>query len=155
VEFDRVTCFGKISVRIPRHWAEGNNAEKDTHEFFDPSGPLGTLRVSLFSNERPLAVTLDNLQEELFEDRDEEGVRFFRVDEDTVIAEYDELATQEDDVHMFYWDIMAFINPHLTRRALFSYAVDPRRAKTSEFQEELKMVRDCIYATHFTTPNPS
>lgn len=155
MEFDRITCFGKIAVRIPRHWVEGDNAEKDTHEFFDPSGPLGTLRVSLFSNERPTAVTVDDLQEELFEDRDEQGVRFFRVDKDKVIAEYDELATREDDVHMFYWDVMALINPRLTRRALFSYAVSLQRVGTSEFQEELQMVRDCIYATHFTTPNPS
>lgn len=149
MEFDRVDCFGKISVRIPRTWVESQDEEGDTCGFYDPAGYSGTLRVSLFRNERDKPFTPEMLQEEDFADRDEEGVKFFRND-DYVFAEWN-LPARNKDVHMYFWTASAAVTPKLTRRALFSYAVPLEQLHKPEFQTNYNMVRDCVFAVHFMT----
>jgi hypothetical protein len=148
VEFDRVDCFDKISVRIPRSWVATEGEEVGTFGFYDPSDETGTLRVSLFTYQRGRVYTPDILQEEEFEERNENGVEFFRAGEH-FLAEWNKPARLEDDVHMFWWSVSTVVAPKVKRRALFSYAVPEQLFAKPEFRDHLKMIRECVFATHF------
>jgi hypothetical protein len=148
VEFDRVDCFGKISVRIPHSWAQGEG-DDGTCEFFDPNGKTGTLRASLVTAQRDEGCTQETLQDEEFEIRHEPNANFFRVGSDRFAAEWNGPAKKEDGVHMFYWTVAAVINPKLIRKAVFSYTVINSRMREPDFSGELQIVRDCVLATYF------
>jgi hypothetical protein len=150
VEFDRVDCFGQISVRISRNWVQSDEEEDGTYGFFHPGGSSGTVRVSLFVNKRTEAFDLDMMFAELFDLYPDENVKFFRVG-DFAVAEWDEPARKQPDVHMFYWVIDTATSLMTTKRAMFSYAVEAERLSADDFKSELEMVRDCVFATEFST----
>jgi hypothetical protein len=155
MEFDRIECFGTISVRIPRHWIESGDEEEDTCAFYDPSGDSGTLRVTSFKVSRNRPYTLKTLQEEDFENRDEDGVKFFVVGDEFVVAQWDNAGEKEPDVHMYWWTLSVVVTPQLTRQVLFSYAVSMALREKPGFDEHLEVVRDCVLSTHFKPETPN
>jgi hypothetical protein len=155
VDFDRVDCFDKLSVRIPRSWVESSDEEDNTCGFFDSEGDSGTLRVSLITRTRNSPVTTQMLQQEDFDCRDEEGVKFFVVDDEHVVAEWEELSKLEVDTHVYLWTISAVTGPLETRQAIFSYAVSGDLKTAPDFSEHLEMVRDCVFATAFVIAKPN
>jgi hypothetical protein len=150
LEFDRVDCFDKISVRIPKHWQD-RYEESGTYEFFDPSGGSGTLRVSLITVNRTENATLDTIKQEQFE-KDKEGISFFVIRDEIVAAEWNEPGDLEEDIQLFWWNLATNVDARTTRRALFSYAVPKSRLEDAGFREELGLVKDCVFATHFFAP---
>jgi hypothetical protein len=148
MEFDRVDCFGKLSVRIPRQWVESSVEDPDTIGFFHPQGESGTLRVSLLTVKRTDIVDIDALIEEEFRARQEQGVRFFKIGEKIAVSEYSTLGVAAD-VYLYFWHLTAPATPGTISKAIFSYSVDPSRVDHHDFQTELQMIRDCVFATCF------
>jgi hypothetical protein len=108
------------------------------------------LRVSLITIKRTEDVTFETIKEEAFDERS--NARFFVIGDSIVVTEWDEPGQKEEDIHMYWWLLTCNPYKRVTRKAMFSYCVDNERLALPGFKDELAMVRECVFATHFSVP---
>lgn len=151
MEFDRVSLFGdKISIRIPHEWKEVDSDDNETVTFYDQVDKLGWLRVSLFTKQTEESFQEKDLKN-LIDTAHKGDCGFYKI-EDIYIAAWEEEAESDNSLMMFYWEAGAIINSKLMRMAIFSLTVEKERMNKDGFDDEIAMIQDCIFATHFAKP---
>jgi hypothetical protein len=148
MEFDRVSLFGdKISIRIPHEWEEVDSDDIETVTFYDQVDKLGWLRVSLFTKQTEESFQDVDLKN-LIDSAHDGDCGFYKVG-DVYVAAWDEETKSDSSIMMFYWEAGAIINSKLMRMAIFSLTVEKERMNKDGFDDEIAMIQDCIFATHF------